>query len=137
MSLIYYIIIFLLAFGSIQEVSRDQQLDKSYYQLTLAVMMLTAGLGYNLSPDWLAYYNAFYASGELLYLSEVHMFAKMVGMESGYVYMNRLFYKLGFDFGIVSLVLVIISLSLKFSTLKDIPLTLCCAIYVYCTKLFF
>ncbi|ADX67317.1 EpsG family protein [Weeksella virosa] len=137
MSLIYYIIIFLLAFGSIQEVSRDQQLDKSYYQLTLAVMMLTAGLGYNLSPDWLAYYNAFYASGELLYLSEVHMFAKMIGVESGYIYMNRLFYKLGFDFGIVSLVLVIISLSLKFSTLKRYSAYPMLALFMYTVPNFF
>ncbi len=118
MSLIYNIIIFLLAFGTIQEVSRDQPISKVYFWGVVVVMILTAGLGYGLSPDWVGYFDAFNIVGQLPNLVEVKLFGESYGMENGYLIANRLLYTLGFDFGMVSLLLVSISLYLKGSTFR-------------------
>lgn len=116
MSFIYNFIIFLLAFGAIQEVSKDTAIDKNLYRIIVWIMILTAGLGYALSPDWGAYLEAFNIVGELPNLAEVALFGEFYAMEQGFLYANRFLYNLGFDFGGVSLLLVTISLLLKSNT---------------------
>ena len=115
MSLIYYIIFFALAFTSYFEFSNNSKFSKQWYFTIVAVMMLTAGLGYGLSPDWRAYYETF----NLLFdtnWSELGFFGEMAGMESGYLALNKLLGGLGFDFGMVALFIATISLYLKSTT---------------------
>ena len=94
MSFIYNFIIFLLAFDAIQEVSKDTAIDKNLYRIIVWLMILTAGLGYALSPDWGAYLEAFNIVGELPNLAEVALFGEFYGMEQGYLYANRFLYNL-------------------------------------------
>lgn len=137
MSLIYNIIIFLLAFGTIQEVSRDQPISKVYFWGVVVVMILTAGLGYGLSPDWVAYLDAFRIVGELPTLEEVRLFGASYGMENGYLFSNRFLYSLGFDFGMVSLLLVSISLYLKGNTFYKYAGYPMLALFMYTVPTFF
>lgn len=115
MSLIYYIIFFALAFTSYFEFSNNTKFSKQWYYTIVVVMMLTAGLGYGLSPDWIAYRNTF----ELLFdtdWSELGFFGEMAGMEAGYLAVNKFLGTLGFDFGMVTLVIATVSLYLKSTT---------------------
>ncbi|WP_395093712.1 EpsG family protein [Vaginella massiliensis] len=115
MSFIYNFIVLILAIGAIQEVSKDMIIDKLYYRLIVLIMILTAGMGYALSPDWVAYFETFKMIGETA-ISDIARFGELVGMESGYLYLNYFLYSMGFDFGALTLVVVTVSLMLKFST---------------------
>lgn len=85
------------------------------YVLIVVIMSLTAGFGYGLSPDWIAYFNTF---NMLLDVSwpEFDRFAYMAGMEKGFLGLNKLLVDFGFDFGMLTLLVASTSLILKSST---------------------
>ena len=60
-------------------------------------MTLTAGLGYALSPDWVAYFNTFNLLASTSW-SEFDRFAEMASMEKGYLGLNKILVDYGFDF---------------------------------------
>jgi len=115
MSLIYYLIFSSLLFFSFFEFSSNSRGNIFLYYSIVAVMILTAGLSYAISPDWLAYFKTF----QLLYSvdwSELGHFSDMGGMEEGFLALNKLLGELGFDFGMVTLLLTTVGLILKSST---------------------
>ena len=115
MSLIYYMIFLSLAFTSYFEFSNNTKFSKQWYFTIVAVMILTAGLGYGLSPDWRAYYDTFLLLFETD-LSAMKRFSEMSSMELGYLYLNKFIGFLGFDFGMVTLLIATLSLLLKTTT---------------------
>ena len=81
-------------------------------------MALTAGFGYALSPDWVAYFNVFRALPTVDW-SDLPRFSELVSMEKGYLSVNKILSDIGFDFGFLALLLASISLLLKTSTFYE------------------
>ena len=115
MSLIYYLIFFLIVIGAIKEYFYLEKGSRLYYYFIVTIMIFTAGLGFNLSPDWLGYFTA-YKEVNFIDWDGLSDYAKYYGMEAGYIYLNKVYNILNFDFGMLSLSLVIVSVSLKVST---------------------
>lgn len=78
-------------------------------------MCFTAGFGYGLSPDWVAYFQTFRMLGDIGW-SEFDQFTELTSMEPGYLVLNKILVDFGFDFAMVSLTVAAISLALKTST---------------------
>lgn len=135
MSLIYYLIFFLIVITSIKEYSSEEKTEKSRFYSIIVLMMFTAGLGYGLSPDWLAYYRAF-SQLELVSWSELKDFSEYQSMEIGYIIQNKILNQLGFGFGTVSLSLVIVSLYLKSTTLYKYTGLPALALFMYAMPTF-
>ena len=114
MSLIYLFIFAFLGVASFIEYSK-KEVSKQWYIAIVVVMALTAGFGYGLSPDWIAYFDTFNLLGTINW-SDLDRFGYMAGMEKGYLSLNKILIDYGFDFGMVTLVVASISLALKTST---------------------
>lgn len=116
MSFIYNLLAILILVSSIYEISTDKTPDKRWFYFIIIMMMLTAGLAYGLSPDWVAYWNAFEGAavtgvGELLMLGDA------VGMEFGYILLNKLVSSLGLGYASFTVIIAIIALTLKSITI--------------------
>lgn len=114
MSLIYLIIFAFLVIASYIEYSKNE-FNKQLYIGIVVVMALTAGFGYGLSPDWIAYYDTFNLLGGIDW-SQLDRFSDMASMEKGYLSLNKILRDYGFDFGMITLVVAFTSLILKAST---------------------
>ena len=114
MSLIYILIYAFLVIASIVEFSK-RKLSKQLYILIVVIMALTAGLGYALSPDWVAYFKTFRMLSDVNW-SEFNRFAEMAGMEEGFLGLNKILVDYGFDFGMLTLLIATTSLILKTTT---------------------
>jgi len=113
-SLIYLFIFAFLLIASILEFS-DKKVSKQLYVLIVVIMALTAGFGYGLSPDWVAYFNTFNLLADVSW-PEFDRFAYFSGMEKGYLGLNKLLVDFGFEFGMLTLLVASTSLILKSST---------------------
>ena len=89
MSLIYYLIFFLLVVTSYFEFSKNEKGSKQWYYAIVILMMFTAGLGYALSPDWIAYHKTFLLVGDIEW-SELDNFSEMASMEKGFLSLNKI-----------------------------------------------
>lgn len=114
MSFIYLFIFAFLLVASFLEFS-NKKVSKQLYILIVVIMCLTAGLGYALSPDWVAYFDTFNALAYVNW-SEFGRFAYMAGMEKGYLGLNKILVDYGFDFGMLTLIVATTSLILKTTT---------------------
>lgn len=115
MSLNYYLIFFLLVATSYFEFTKNETGSKQWYYAIVIFMMFTAGLGYALSPDCIAYFQTFNLVGDIEW-SELDRFAEMASMEKGYLSLNKILGDFGFGFGMLTLVMAIGALTLKAST---------------------
>lgn len=115
MSSIYYIIFFLILISSFSEFFNGRKSNPIWYYSIVVLMILTAGLGYALSPDWVAYYKTFMLLGDIEW-SGFSRFAEFSGMEEGYLIINKILRDNGFGFGAVTLLTATSSLILKGST---------------------
>ena len=115
MSLIYYFIFSLLVITSYFEFFYSKKTSIIWYYSIVCIMILTAGLGYALSPDWLAYFDTFRMLEEIDW-SGFNRFAEFSGMEKGYLALNKILVDFGFDFGFLTLIIASSSLILKTST---------------------
>ena len=115
MSLIYYIIFFLILVSSLFEFFEKKKGNVYWYYTIVAIMALTAGLGYALSPDWLAYYQTMHLVGDIDW-SGLDRFAEMAGMENGFIFLNKILIDNGFDFGMLTITIASLALILKTST---------------------
>jgi len=113
-SFIYLFIFAFLPVASFLEFS-NKKVSKQSYVLIVVIMCLTAGLGYALSPDWVAYFDTFNALAYVNW-SEFGRFAYMAGMEKGYLGLNKILVDYGFDFGMLTLIVATTSLILKTTT---------------------
>ena len=100
---------------SIIEFSKNEKGSQIWYYTIVIIMMFTAGLGYALSPDWVAYFKTFRLLLDVEW-SDLDRFAEMAGMEKGYIMLNKILGDFGFDFGMLTLIVAIVSLLLKTST---------------------
>ena len=114
MSLIYLFIFAFLGVASFIEYSKNE-VSKQWYIAVVVLMALTAGLGYGLSPDWVAYFDTFNLLSTIDW-SQLDRFSDMASMEKGYLSLNKILGDYGFDFGMVTLLIASVSLVLKTST---------------------
>lgn len=130
MSLIYLIIFWTLVISAAVEFLTNKKLGKKLYYSIVVVMILTAGLAFGISPDWVAYLNAFHQI-DMMNWSDVPQFGIYYGMENGYLYLNKIMGTFGFDFGMVSLIVVSASLLLKAMTLDKYAGYIYLALFIY------
>lgn len=114
MSSIYLFIFGFLLIASFLEYS-NKKVSTQFYILIVVIMALTAGFGYALSPDWVAYFNTFRLTFDISW-AEFDRFAYLAGMEKGYLVVNKILVGSGFDFGTLTLLIASVSLYLKSST---------------------
>ena len=93
----------------------DKKSSAVWYYSVVVLMMFTAGLGYALSPDWVAYYKTFMLLGDVEWAG-FSRFAEFSGMEEGFLFFNKILGDSGFGFGAVTLLTAISSLLLKSTT---------------------
>lgn len=117
MSIIYLLIFWTLLISAALEFYLDKTLGNKWYYTIVAIMIVTASLAYAVSPDWIAYYKAF-QQVEMIDWFSIPAYGNFNGMESGYLYLNKILNHIGFDFGMVSILVVTISLVLKSITFQ-------------------
>ncbi|RLZ12733.1 EpsG family protein [Faecalibacter macacae] len=115
MSFIYYFIFSLLVITSLIEFNKNERGNKYWYSIIVIIMILTAGLGYDLSPDWVAYHETFKLLQKTDW-SQLTRFSDMASMEVGYLSLNKILGSFKFDFGAVTLLMATLSLILKSTT---------------------
>ena len=116
MSFIYNLIAILILITSIYEISTDKKPNKRWFYFIIVMMMLTAGLAYALSPDWLAYWNAFEGTAVTSF-ADLGYLAEMVDMEYGYMFLNKLVSSLGLGYASFTIIIAVIALTLKSITI--------------------
>lgn len=112
MSFIYNLIVALILISSIYEVSTNSAPNKTWYKTIVAIMILTAGITYGLSPDWVAYWTAFEGTIDSSF-GEVKEWAEYMDMEVGYMYLNKIVSMFGFGYATFTLLIAAIALTLK------------------------
>jgi hypothetical protein len=112
MSFIYNLIVFLLLASTIYQVTKDKPANKGWFSFIILLMMGTAGLAYALSPDWLAYWNAFEGTAQTDF-KDLDYIATMFDMEMGYILLNKVVSFVGLGYASFTLIIAIIALGLK------------------------
>ena len=114
MSFIYNLMAVLILISSIYEISTNKTADKRWFNFIIFLMMVTAGLAYGLSPDWIPYWNAFEGAAQTSF-AELGDLSEKVDMEYGYMLLNKLVSAIGLGYGSFTLIIAIIALKLKSS----------------------
>lgn len=104
--------VFLILCSVFYEYSKEKTPNRKWFNFIVFMMICTAGFAYALSPDWLAYWNAFEGAA-IMSFSELSVWADMVGMEIGYMYLNKFVSTLGFGYATFTLLIAAIALILK------------------------
>jgi hypothetical protein len=112
MSFIYNLIVFLLLASTIYQVTQDKPTNKGWFTFIIILMMGTAGLAYAISPDWVAYWNAFEGTAQTDF-KDLDYIATMFDMEMGYILLNKIVSALGLGYASFTLIIAIIALALK------------------------
>ncbi|MBA5628385.1 EpsG family protein [Moheibacter lacus] len=112
MSFIYNLIVILLLGSTIYQVRKDEDANRRWFNMIVILMMGAAGLAYGISPDWVAYWNAFEGIAQSSW-AELPIFSEMVDMEMGYVVLNKLVNTIGLGYASFTLIIAIIALWLK------------------------
>ncbi|MFV0306038.1 MAG: EpsG family protein [Moheibacter sp.] len=116
MSFIYNFMFVLLLVSAIYEVYTNEEPNKNWFYTIVGLMMLTAGLAYGISPDWVAYWNAFEGAAQTS-LGELKDLSKALDMEYGYLLLNKLISSVGLGYGAFTLLIAVIALWLKTTTI--------------------
>lgn len=111
MSFIYNLIVFLLVISSIYEFSTKKAPNKNWFWAIVILMILTAGLAYGISPDWVAYWKAFEEVGSSP-ISKLKDLSESWDMEIGYMILNKIVAT--FKLGYASFTLIIAAIALTF-----------------------
>lgn len=116
MSFIYNLLIFLILISAIYEFSSGQKANKTWFRIIIFFMIMTAGLAYGISPDWVAYWRAFDFSADTSFVGLI-IYAKTMDMELGYIFLNKLISSMGLGYASFTLIIAAIALTLKSSSI--------------------
>lgn len=130
MSFIYLFIFWSLLISTALEFYGNKQFNTKWYYFIVGIMIITASLAYDISPDWLQYLRAF-REISIADWSFTPAIGQYYGMENGYLYLNKILASLGFDFGMVSIIIVSISMVLKSITLHKYGGYVFLALFMY------
>lgn len=112
MSFIYNFILILILVSVIYQVTQDKPANKTWFYTIIILMMGTAGLAYAISPDWLAYWNAFEGTAQTDF-GNLDYIITMFDMEPGYIYLNKIVSTVGLGYASFTLLIAVIALTLK------------------------
>lgn len=107
---------FIILISSIYEIYGGGKPSKGWFYTIITILALTAGLAYAISPDWHAYWTSFEYMDRIDF-SELFWFSEMMDMEIGYIFINKLVSSLGLGYASFTLLLAVISLGLKASSI--------------------
>lgn len=99
-------------------------------------MILTAGLAYAISPDWISYWNAFEGASKLNW-GELGFLSENMSMEIGYIVLNKSISSLGLGYSSFLIILVAIGFTLKASTMYKYGGFVFFSLLLYITPAFF
>ena len=116
MSFIYNLIFVLLLGSSVYEMYSGEKANKTWFFAMVALMAVTAGIAYGVSPDWVAYWNAFEGTGVTSF-AELGDLAEKVDMEYGYILLNKLVSSVGLGYAAFTLLIAILAMTLKSVTI--------------------
>ena len=136
MSFIYNFILILLVGSSIYEVSSNEKPSKGWYYSVVTLMILTAGLAYGISPDWVAYWNAFEGTGVTSWL-DLGSLSEMLDMEYGYMFLNKFVSMFGLGYASFTLLIAIIALYLKATTFYKYSGYVFLGLFMYVVPVYF
>ncbi len=136
MSFIYNLLMALILISSIYEISTDKTPNRRWFNAIIILMMLTAGLAYGLSPDWIAYWNAFEGAAQKGVL-ELSALGEMVDMEYGYILLNKIVSSLGLGYASFTLIIAVIALTLKSVTIYKYGGYVFMALLIYFIPIYF
>ena len=136
MSLIYNLIVALILISSLYEVVTNSEPNKLWFKSIIVLMILTAGLTYGLSPDWVAYWNAFEGTIGSSF-SEIKEWVEIMDMEVGYMYLNKVVSMFGFGYATFTLLIAAIALTLKSISIYRYGGYVFMALLMYCIPTFF
>lgn len=137
MSFIYNLLLVLILGSSIYEFSTGTAPNRRWFNFIIFIMMMTAGLAYGLSPDWVSYWNAFEGAAVKTW-SELWDWADAVDMEQGYMILNKLTSTVGLGYASFTLMIAIIALYLKSRTIfRYGGLVFMCLLMYYVPTYFF
>ena len=111
----YFFPILLMFFGAVSESIFNFRPSKFYYYFIVVWIILVAGFRYCVGPDWPGYYNGYNtAKGYIGNMSEL---SRNLNFEIGYVYLNWIIAKTGFQIWIFNLLFAGTSILLKSSSI--------------------
>lgn len=116
MSFIYNFLVFLILISAIYEFVSDNPPSKIWFKFIIFLMIMTAGLAYGISPDWVAYWQAFEASS-MTSFTDLGELSVSADMEIGYIFLNKIVSSVGLGYGSFTIILAAIALSLKSSSI--------------------
>ncbi|SMC61482.1 EpsG family protein [Moheibacter sediminis] len=116
MSFIYLLIFVLILFSTLYEMYGNQEVSKPWYYTIVTIMILTAGLAWGISPDWISYWNTFEGAA-IVSFGALSDLSEKLDMEVGYLYINKIISSIGLGYGSFVLILAIVSIYLKTSTI--------------------
>jgi len=127
-----------LLVSSILEVygGSEEKPSKQWFYSIVVLMMLTAGLAYGLSPDWVAYWNAF-EGASVTSLFELPLLAEAVDMEFGYMLLNKIVSSIGLGYASFTLIIAVIALYLKSTTIYEYGGYVFLALMMYFVPIYF
>ncbi|WP_159447472.1 EpsG family protein [Moheibacter sediminis] len=94
----------------------NQEVSKPWYYTIVTIMILTAGLAWGISPDWISYWNTFEGAA-IVSFGALSDLSEKLDMEVGYLYINKIISSIGLGYGSFVLILAIVSIYLKTSTI--------------------
>jgi len=116
MSFIYNFLIFLILISALYEFWSDNPPSRKWFIIIVFMMILIAGFAYGISPDWVAYWNAFEMTNQMPF-SQLGEYSTLTDMEVGYVSLNKMVSAVGLGYGSFTLFIAAIALILKSSSI--------------------
>src|SRR5690554_3207673 len=116
MSFIYNFLIFLILISALYEFWSDNPPSRKWFIIIVVMMILIAGFAYGISPDWVAYWNAFEMTNQMPF-SQLGEYSTLTDMEVGYVSLNKMVSAVGLGYGSFTLFIAAIALILKSSSI--------------------
>jgi len=116
MSFIYNFMLFLVLSSSLWEMYGNMEKNKNWFFALITLMAIVAGLAYGLSPDWIAYWNAFEGTW-VTSLGGLGALSDSLDMEIGYLFLNKIVNSLGLGYASFTLIIAFIALYLKASSI--------------------
>ncbi len=116
MSFIYNFMLVLVLSTSLWEMYGNQRANKNWFYAVITLMALVAGFAYGLSPDWVAYWNAFEGTWATDF-SGLNQLSESLDMEIGYLFLNKIVSSIGLGYASFTVIIALIALYLKASSI--------------------
>ncbi len=126
----------MILISCIYEIYGEVIVSKQWYYTIVTIMILTAGLAWGISPDWIAYWNAFEGAA-IVSFGELQDLSEKLYMEVGYLYFNKIISSLGLGYAAFVFILATIAIYLKASTIFKYSGYVFLGLFMYMVSIYF